>query len=64
MSARSWGRDPIPNKLFKGMRNEVTEADAQMRDEEFWNQYRQVELTKSKSSMDKFIHRIENIKGM
>ena len=56
--------DPIPNKLFKGLRNEVTEADAQMRDEAFWNQYRQVELTKSESSMDKFIHRIENIKGM
>ena len=56
--------DPIPNKLFKGLRNEVTEADAQMRDEAFWNQYRQVELTKSESSMDKFIHRIENVKGM
>ena len=56
--------DPIPKKLFKGLRNEVTEADAQMRDEAFWNQYRQVELTKSESSMDKFIHSIENVKGM
>ena len=56
--------DPIPNKLFKGLRKEVTEADAQMRDEEFWNQYRQVELTKGESSMDKFIHSIENVKGM
>ena len=56
--------NPIPNKLFKGLRKEITEADAQMRDEEFWNQYRQVELTKSESSMDKFIHSIENVKGM
>ena len=56
--------DPIPKKLFKGLSNEVTEADAQMRDEAFWNQYRQVELTKSESSMDKFIHSIENVKGM
>ena len=56
--------DPIPKKLFKGLQDEVTEADAQMRDEAFWNQYRQVELTKSESSMDKFIHRIENVKGM
>ena len=56
--------DPLPNKLFKGMTKEVTEADAQMRDEEFWQQYRQVELTKSESSMDKFVHRIENVKGM
>ena len=56
--------DPIPKKLFKGLSNEVTEADAQMRDEAFWNQYRQVELTRSESSMDKFIHRIGNVKGM
>lgn len=56
--------DPIPKKLFKGIPKQVTEADAQMRDEDFWKQYRQVELTKSESSMDKFIHRIENVKGM
>ncbi len=55
---------PIPKKLFRGMAPEVTEADAEMRDESFWQQYRQVELTKSESSMDKFIHRIENVKGM
>ena len=61
---KDYAFDPIPKKLFKGLRNEVTEADAQMRDESFWNQYRQVELTKSESSMDKFIHRIENVKGM
>ena len=34
-----------------------------MRDEAFWNQYRSVELTKSESSMDAFIHRIEQLKG-
>ena len=56
--------DPIPKKLFQGLRKEVTEADAQMRDDKFWNQYRQVELTKSESSMDNFVHRIENAKGM
>ena len=56
--------NPIPKKLFRGAAKEVTEADAQMRDDEFWAQYRQVELTKSEGSMDKFIHRIENIKGI
>lgn len=56
--------DAIPKKLFKGMAKEVTEADAQMRDDKFWEQYRQVELTKSESGMDKFIHSIENVKGM
>jgi hypothetical protein len=56
--------DPIPKKLFRGAAKEITEADAQMRDDSFWAQYRQVELTKSEGSMDKFIHRIENIKGI
>ena len=56
--------DPIPKKLFKGKAKQFTEADAEMRDDEFWQQYRQVELTKSEGSMDKFVHRIENIKGM
>jgi len=55
--------DPIPNKLFKGTKKEVTEADAQMRDKEFWNQYRQVELTKSEKRMDKFLQNITNMKG-
>ena len=55
--------DPISNKLFKGMKKELTEPDAEMRDEAFWNQYRQVELTKSESGMDKFISGIESMKG-
>ena len=55
--------EPLPNKLFKGMKKEVTEADAQMRDDDFWQQYRQVELTKSEGRMDKFINNITNIKG-
>ena len=55
---------PIPKKLFRGAAKEVTEADAEMRDDSFWAQYRQVELTKSEGAMDKFIHRIENIKGI
>jgi len=53
----------IPNKLFKGKAKERHEADAGMRDEAFWNEYRTVELTKSESSMDAFIHRIEQLKG-
>ena len=55
--------DPIPNKLFKGLKPVVTEADAQMRDKQFWQQYRQVDLTKGESRMDKFIENITNIKG-
>lgn len=55
---------PIPKRLFKGMADEVTEPDAELRDDSFWAQHRQVELTKSEGSMEKFIHRVENVKGM
>lgn len=56
--------DSIPDKRFKGMNKEVISADVEMRDEEFWKQHRQVELTKSESSMDEFIHNTANVKGM
>ena len=55
--------DELPKSLFKGKRPEVKEADAQMRDDDFWAQYRQVELTKSEGSMDKFLENVQNIKG-
>ena len=55
--------DELPKGLFKGKRPEVKEADAEMRDEDFWAQYRQVELTKSESGMDQFLTNIQNIKG-
>ena len=53
----------LPKKLFKGKRTEIREPDAGMRGKNFWNQYRQVELTKSENSMDNFIKQIQNIKG-
>ena len=55
--------DELPKSLFKGKRPEVKEADAQMRNDDFWAQYRQVELTKSEGSMDKFLENVQNIKG-
>ena len=54
---------PISKQLFKGRVHKRHEADAMGRDEAFWNQYRTVELTKSESSMNAFIHRIEQLKG-
>ncbi len=53
----------LPKRLFRGKRTEVREPDAGMRGKNFWNQYRQVELTKSEDSMDNFIKNIQNIKG-
>ena len=55
--------DEIPAKLFNGGTKEVTQADAEMRDKEFWDHYRTVELTKSEGGMDKFITGIESIRG-
>lgn len=55
--------DELPPQLFKGKAKEVKEADAQMRGDEFWNQYRQVQLTKAENGMDALIKHIENIKG-
>ena len=55
--------DEIPGKQFKGGTKEVIQADAEMRDQEFWNHYRQVKLTKSEEGIDKFISGIETISG-
>ena len=55
--------DPLPPQLFKGKKKELRDVNAMMRGDDFWDQYRQVELTKSESSMDQFIHGLENIKG-
>ena len=55
--------DPLPKQLFKGKAKEVKEADAMMRDEAFWNKYRQVSLTKSESKMDAFVNNLAQIKG-
>ena len=55
--------DELPKVLFKGKAKVRHDIDAMNRDEAYWNKYRQVDLTKSESSMDCFIHRMENSKG-
>ncbi len=55
--------DELPRQLFKGKKKEVKDANAMMQNDDFWAQYRQVELTKSESSMDAFVHGLEQIKG-
>jgi hypothetical protein len=55
--------DEIPRRLFKGKSTEVKEANAMMQGEDFWNKYRQVELTKSESGMGAFVHAIEHTRG-
>ena len=55
--------DELPKQLFKGTKKEVKDVNAMMRSDEFWNQYRQVELTKGESSMGDFVSNLQNIKG-
>ena len=54
---------PLPKQLFWGKAKVKHDADAFNRGEDFWNSYRQVKLSKSESSMDQFIKRMENSKG-
>lgn len=55
--------DEIPKRLFKGKGKVRHEADARMRDNDFWEHYRSVELTKSEDAMGDFVKGLESIKG-
>ena len=52
-----------PKEVFKGNRREIKDAYAEMRPDSFWNDFRQVELTKSESNMDRFLHDLQQIRG-
>ena len=53
----------LPEQMFRGSKKEIRDVNAMMRDDAFWDQYRQVELTRSEGSMDDFIHNIERVGG-
>ncbi len=53
----------IPNALLRGKKPVLKDAYAEMRDDSFWEQYRQVELTKSESSLESFVNNLAQIKG-
>ena len=56
--------DPIPVKVFKSIKGSTkTEPDAKMKSEEYWSEFRQVELTESESKMGSFMEKLQNIKG-
>ena len=54
----------IPERTFKIRGDVKEESSAQMRDEEFWEEYRPAPLTQSESQMDLLLKRIMNIGGM
>ncbi len=53
----------IKDKEFNFKGKQLTDANAMMRGEKFWEEHRAEALTKSESSMDLFIRRIESVKG-
>ncbi len=55
--------EPLANKLFKGKAAERRDASASMRGDDFWGQYRTIELTKSEAQMNSFIDNIKHVKG-
>ena len=55
--------EPIDDNLFKGKTKIRYNSDAKMKGDEFWSEHRQVELTKSESSMNTFLQRMQQTKG-
>lgn len=56
--------EEVPKQVFKSIKGDVkVEPDAKMQSDDYWNNYRQVELTKSESQMGDFLEKLQNIKG-
>ena len=56
--------EEISDKVFKHIKGTVfKEPDAEMQDDEYWNEYREVELTQSESQMGAFLDRLQRVKG-
>lgn len=56
--------DEIPKQVFKSIKGDIkVEPDAKMQSEDYWKQFRQVELTQSESKMGSFLEKLQNIKG-
>lgn len=53
----------VPEKVFKFQGKERMEANAMMRDEEFWESHRADALTTSEGQMNTFVRNLQNIKG-
>ena len=60
---RNFNFDPIPDKAFKFKGDQLTDANAQMRNEEFWEEHRSENLTQSEGKMDMLIRKLEQVKG-
>ncbi len=55
--------DPIEQRLFRLKGDVIKEADMLSKSDEYWAEVRQVPLTKTESTMDIFVNRLEQIPG-
>lgn len=61
---KNFSFEDISPKVFKHIKGSVfKEPDAEMQDEEYWDEYREVKLTRSESQIGTFLDRLQNIKG-
>lgn len=60
---QNYAFNPINNQLFKGKTDIAYEPNAKMRNEDFWQQHRTTELTKSEKDMGNFIKRMGETKN-
>lgn len=55
--------EPISKSLFRGKEKITYDANAKIRDDNFWKEHRADGLTKSESNMDNFIHQMSKSRG-
>ena len=53
----------IPARLFRGREKRITDPDAELQDNAFWEQHRKVELTKGESGMENFLNNMKSVGG-
>ena len=53
----------LPDEMFSGKSKEVRDPQASLRDEAYWKEHRQVELTKGESSLSSFVNHLKQMKG-
>lgn len=59
----NFGFDEISERIFKKKGDEIKDVNAMMKGDDFWNEFRPTQLTKSESKMDQFVEQLSTIKG-
>ena len=60
---QNYSFEPLPDKMFRGRMTEITDPDANIRDDIYWQQHRMAMLTRSEDRMPQFLRDIENSKN-